>query len=209
MRGSSSPSGAELDGISSDVMPDITKLIMDDHAWFREQFAALDDLRAARSDAGVVASVWDPLAARLDVHAIAEEKIFYPQLLRVGEDPEDETLDAVGDHNDIRDGVHEAARHPVGTPEWWEAVGRAREANDEHMGEEENEGLADFRLHAPAGLRESLGAVFSEFLDAHRTTAGLDTSDKDPHGYVEAVEREIHESEPGDGSLGIGSLKEQ
>ncbi len=59
--------------------------------------------------------MWDPLAARLDVHAIAEEEIFYPELLRVGEDPEDETLDAIGDHNDIRDGVHEAARHPLGT----------------------------------------------------------------------------------------------
>jgi hypothetical protein len=149
------------------------------------------------------------LAARLDVHAIAEERIFYPQLLRVGtEDAAEETLDAVGDHNDIRDGVHDAARHPVGTPEWWAAVGEARKANDDHMGEEEREGLADFRLHASAGLRETLGAQFSEFLDAHRTTAGLDTTDKDPEQYVAAVEDEIHASDSQDTSLGIGSLKE-
>jgi hypothetical protein len=191
-------------------MPDITKLIMDDHAWFREQFAALDELQAQTPlDVAAVEKLWTPLAARLDVHAIAEERIFYPQLLRVGtEDPTEETLDAIGDHNDIRDGVHDAARQPVGTPEWWAAVGEARKANDEHMGEEEREGLSDFRLHASAGLRESLGAQFSEFLDAHRTTAGLDTTDKDPEQYVAAVEGEIHASDPQDTSLGIGSLKE-
>ena len=191
-------------------MPDITKLIMDDHAWFREQFAALDELQAQTPlDTAAVEKVWTPLAARLDVHAIAEERIFYPQLLRVGtEDPTEETLDAIGDHNDIRDGVHDAARQAMGSPEWWAAVGEARKANDEHMGEEEREGLADFRLHASTGLRESLGAQFSEFLDAHRTTAGLDTTDKDPEQYVAAVEDEIHASDPPDTSLGIGSLKE-
>ncbi len=186
-------------------MPDITALIMDDHAWFRRQFARLDDLQAQDPlDSDAVTEVWDPLAARLDMHAIAEERIFYPQLLKVGDDPKDETLDAVGDHNDIRDGVHDAARHPLGTPSWWDAVGRARAANDEHMGEEEREGLADFRLHAPSGLRESLGAQFAEFLDAHPTTRGLDTSDKGPEGYVRDVE---HDLDPSDGSLGIGSLK--
>ena len=191
-------------------MPDITKLIMDDHAWFREQFAELDELQARTPlDVAAVEKVWTPLAARLDVHAIAEERIFYPQLLRVGtEDPTEETLDAIGDHNDIRDGVHDAARRATGSPEWWAAVGEARKANDEHMGEEEREGLSDFRLHASAGLRESLGAQFSAFLDAHRTPAGLDTSDKDPQQYVAEVEAEIHASDPQDTSLGIGSLKE-
>ncbi|HEY0814310.1 MAG TPA: hemerythrin domain-containing protein [Pseudonocardia sp.] len=191
-------------------MPDITRLIMNDHAWFREQFAALDELQARSPlDVGAVEKVWNPLAARLDLHAIAEEQIFYPQLLRVGTaDPKEETLDAIGDHNDIRDGVHEAARHAVGTPEWWSAVGAARTANDEHMAEEEHEGLSDFRLHASADLRASLGAQFSEFLDAHRTTAGVDTADKDPQEYVATVESEIHASDPDDSSLGIGSLKE-
>lgn len=167
---------------------DITRLILEDHTWFREQFAALDDLqRQSPLDTAAVRELWEPLAARLDVHAIAEERIFYPQLLRVGEDPEDETLDAIGDHNDIRDGVHDAARHPLGSASWWEAVGRARVANDDHMAEEEREGLADFRLHAPDGLREALGTQFAEFLAAHPTTDGLDTADLDPEGYVRSA----------------------
>ncbi len=85
-------------------------------------------------------------------------------------------------------------------------------ANDEHMGEEEHEGLSNFRVNAPDELRESLGARFTEFMDSHRTTSGLDTSDKDPGTYVRDVEEEIA---PDDGptvgrrhgSLGIGSLK--
>jgi Hemerythrin HHE cation binding domain len=199
------------DGLPSAAVPDITRLILDDHTWFRRQFAALDDLQAQDPpDVLAVQRVWEPLAARLDVHAIAEERIFYPQLLRVGEDPEAETLDAIGDHNDIRDGVHDAARHPVGSDAWWDAVGKAREANDEHMGEEEREGLADFRLHAPTGLRDALGVQFSEFMAAHPSPAGLDVSDKDPQGYVREVEREFTPSGPeaaAAGSLGIGSLK--
>lgn len=189
-------------------MPDITTLILDDHAWFRRQFAALDELQArAGTDPRELTRLWDPLAARLDVHAIAEEKIFYPQLLQHGEDPEEETLDAIGDHNEIRDGVARAERNPVGSGEWWAGVWDARRANDEHMAEEENEGLADFRLHASTGLRESLGQQFSEFLDAHPTTAGLDDTDMDPESYVETVEARIDPPTPTAAGLGIGSLK--
>lgn len=75
------------------------------------------------------------------------------------------------------------------------------------MGEEENEGLADFRLNATTGLRDALGQQFAEFLDAHPTTAGLDNSDKDPEDYVEAIQAEIDPSDPTRDGLGIGSLK--
>lgn len=193
-------------------MPDITRLILEDHTWFRWQFAALDDLQAQRPvDVDAVRALWEPLSARLDLHAIAEELIFYPQLLAVGDDPEEETLDAIADHNEIRDGLHDANRHPVASAQWWAAVGTARVANDEHMGEEEHEGLSDFRLRASLELRESLGAEFAEYLDGHRSTEGVDTADKDPQGYVRAVERELDPprggASRGGSSLGIGSLK--
>ena len=194
-------------------MPDITELILADHAWFREQFAALDYLQSATPlDVDAVERVWRPLATRLDLHAVAEERIFYPQLLRRGaEDPREETLDAIGDHNDIRDGVHDADVASVGSAEWWAAVGRARAANDEHMAEEEREGLSDFRRNAPAGLRESLGAQFRAFFAEHPTTAGVNVSGKDPRQYVETVEEVLATDAGGgsrdDGSLGIGSLR--
>ena len=189
-------------------MPDIIELIFDDHEWFRRQFAALDELKSRRRvEITAVEAVWTPLAKRLDLHAAAEEEIFYPQLLRVGEDDEAEaeTLDAIGDHNDIRDGVRAAAANPILSEEWWAAVGRTRRANDEHMAEEEREGLADFRT-APDDLRESLGRRFAEYFLVHRTLSEVDTSDKDPKEYVREVEEDLDEDD-NPGSLRIGSLK--
>jgi len=188
-------------------MADITRLILADHEWFREQFAKLDYLQARETPRPEdLERVWRPLGDKLDVHAYAEESIFYPQLLKRGEDdPEGETLDAIGDHNDIRDGVRDANDAETGSDEWWAAVGRARKANDEHMGEEEREGLSDFRKHAPAGLREALGRQYDDFMTRHPTTRGLDVSDRDPQAYVDSVADDA--SSPTDSSLGIGSLK--
>lgn len=181
---------------------DITELIVADHEWFRRRFITLDDLAARSAGTDELDAVWRPLADRLDVHAIAEEEIFYPVLLRRGDDAEDETLDAIGDHNEIRDGVHAAEKEQIGSDAWWKAVREARVANDEHMAEEERDGIADFRRHAAPELRVEVGRKFAAFLAEHRTTAGLDTSDKDPEAYVEEA------SPPGStGSLGIGSLK--
>lgn len=186
-------------------MPDITSLILDDHDWFRRQFARLDDL----TDADELAKVWQPLADLLDVHAAAEEEIFYPHLLRRGDDAEDETLDAIGDHNDIRDAVMAAAQHPPGSQAWLTAVRQAREANSEHMAEEEDDGLADFRRHAGPALRDELGRKFLEFKKQHKGGRDLEVTDLDPQAYVEEIEAEIGNAAPADGSLGIGSLKER
>lgn len=189
-------------------MADITKLILDDHEWFRERFAKLDDLQAQTPvDHAALERVWRPLGEKLDLHAYIEEKIFYPQLLKRGlDDPEGETLDAIGDHNDIRDGVAAANAAPVGTEQWWAAVGQTRRANDDHMGEEEREGLSDFRRHAPVGLREALGRQYREFMAQHRTTKGLDITDRDPQRYVDDLEN-ASPSRPADYSLRIGSLR--
>jgi hemerythrin HHE cation binding domain-containing protein len=190
-------------------MADITRLILADHEWFREQFAKLDYLQAQETPRPEdLDRVWRPLSDKLDVHAYAEESLFYPQLLKRGEDdPKEETLDAIGDHNDIRDGVRDANGAETGSEEWWAAVGRARKANDEHMGEEEREGLSDFRKHAPVEVREALGREYHAFMTSHPTTRGLDIADHDPQAYVDAVEDDA--TSPKDTSLGIGSLKGQ
>ncbi|HEY2205150.1 MAG TPA: hemerythrin domain-containing protein [Pseudonocardia sp.] len=188
---------------------DIIELILTDHETFRRGFADLDEL-AVRNDPVELAKAWNPLASLLDVHAAAEEEVFYPELLRKGqEDPVEETVDAVGDHNDIRDGVREANRYPAGSDEWWAGVRTTREANDEHLAEEERDALADFRLSADLELRETLGRRFVEFKSEHPTADQVDTADKDPQRYVETVERELGltGSGSGDGTLGIGGLR--
>ena len=76
------------------------------------------------------------------------------------------------------------------------------------MSEEEREGLADFRRHAPIGLREALGRQYSEFMARHPTTKGLSIVDRDPTEYVEEQARDSPSTRT-DFSLGIGSLKGQ
>ncbi len=94
----------------------------------------------------------------------------------------------------------------LATDEWWAAVGRTRVANDEHMAEEEREGLADFRRNAPIGLREALGLQYREFMDQHPTTRGLKIVDRDPEAYVAEQQGKAQPART-DYSLGIGSLK--
>jgi hypothetical protein len=124
---------------------------------------------------------------------------------------EDETLDAIGDHNEIRDAVAEAARHPVGGDDWYAAVAAANQANGDHMAEEEREGLTDFRRLAGLRQRHDLAVAFAAY--EARNVTGVQPVDKDPAAYVRQAEAGAEEdagegtAQRGDGSLGIGGLK--
>lgn len=165
---------------------DITQLILDDHHEQRRLFAMIDQL--SPSDARVLGVLWRRLAAFLEVHAEGEERFFYPQLLRLGDgaggknSAADETLDAIKDHNEIRDAVAAAARHQVGTDGWFAAVAAANKANGDHMAEEEREGLTDFRRHVGLQLRHDLAVDFAAFEASNIT--GVQAVDKDPKTYV-------------------------
>ncbi|MEO8312914.1 MAG: hemerythrin domain-containing protein [Caldimonas sp.] len=167
---------------------DITQLILDDHHEQRRLFAILEQVD--RSDTKALGAIWARLSTFLEVHAEAEERHFYPALLRVGTgaggklSADDETVDAIKDHNEIRDAVAQVARHAVGSAAWYGAVAGANKANSEHMGEEEREGLADFRVNAALALRHELAVAFATFEARHY--AGVTPVDKDPKAYVEA-----------------------
>jgi hypothetical protein len=199
---------------------DITQLILDDHHEQRRLFAILEQLD--RSDTETLGAVWDRLAAFLELHAAAEEEIFYPALLRVGIEArragttEEETLDAIHDHNEIRDAVMSVPGHPVGSDEWYAGVAAANLANSDHMAEEEREGLTDFRRLASLQLRHDLGVALVRYEAQHYT--GVPPVDKDPAEYVRAEEERqglLDERLPdgdaadsaADGSLSIGSLR--
>jgi hypothetical protein len=163
-------------------MADIVELIYEDHDWFRRRFFYLDQ---AASDAELRA-IWGPLATRLDTHAEAEEEVFYPALLRKGEagDPEDETEDAITDHNAIRDAVRESRRHKVGSAAWFAAVATARKENGEHLEEEERQALPDFLKSADPALRHELAMQWLQFYARHPAGRGVDDSDKDAATYI-------------------------
>ncbi len=164
-------------------MPDITRLVLADHEALRRAFADLDDAQAG-GDLDAIRAVWEPLATLLDLHAETEERIFYPSLLRHGAHATEETEDAIEDHNKIRDAVRAAAEQTVGSEGWWEAVGRARTENSDHIAEEEREALPDFRLHADDALRAELGRQWQAFRAEHAGLRGIDPVDKDVDEYL-------------------------
>jgi len=164
-------------------MPDITRLVLLDHEDLRRMFADLDDAQAS-GEVSAISAAWKPLAELLDLHAETEEQVFYPRLLEVGDHAEDETEDAIKDHNKIRDAVRDAGQHEVGTDEWWEAVGRARTENSKHVGEEEREALPDFRLNADPNTLDQLGLRWLEYRAAHEGEPDIVPQDKSVDEYL-------------------------
>jgi hypothetical protein len=165
--------------------PDVTDLILDEHAVFRAQFVALWDQRPG-GDTDGIAAVWQPLADLLEVHAKAEENIVYPVLLKRGSDEAPaETDDAIRDHNEIRDAIRSAASANIGSDRWWEAVLTCRTANDEHLAEEERDVIPDFREHSDEELRSSLGVRWTAFHAEHRGARGVSDDDVAPAEYIE------------------------
>jgi hypothetical protein len=166
---------------------DITEVILHQHMEQRRMFAMLDEVR---DDTETASAIWQRLAILLEVHAEAEELYFYPHLLKLGtgeadaDSVEEEVEDAVKDHNKIRDGVRAAAEHRAGSAPWWEAIAKARLENDDHMGEEERQDLADFRLHASLQLRHDIAVQFLRY-ESQKAAEGITPRDKDPEGYVE------------------------
>jgi hypothetical protein len=164
---------------------DLIELVLAEHDRQRRGFAVLDEAQAANAPNETLEAIWEKLAVLLDAHAGAEERIFYPRLLDVGDDGENETKDAIGDHNDIRDAVRAAGTHRVGTKVWWSCVADARVANSDHMGEEERGALADFRRRAPLELRRQLGLEFAAYGASGVSASEIDGTDKDPDAYIE------------------------
>ncbi|AYF76231.1 hemerythrin domain-containing protein [Nocardia yunnanensis] len=175
---------------------DITELILDDHHEQRRLFAILEQIDP--SEKQVLSAIWARLGRFLELHAQAEEEIFYPELLRVGvaarrtAGVEEETLDAIHDHNEIRDAVAEVARHPVGSREWFAAVAAANLANSDHMAEEEREGLTDFRRLASLSRRHRLAVDFAAY--QARNYTGVESIDKDPETYVRQAEAAVQDT---------------
>jgi Hemerythrin HHE cation binding domain len=160
----------------------VTDVIRTDHEWFRAQFAAVDQ---ARDDRDTLTGLWTDLAARLEVHAAAEEALFYPRLLKDDADAVEDTEDAIRDHNDIRDAIRESQQHSIGDDEWWKAVQATKKANDEHMEEEEAGPLREFDEVASSGEQSDLAASFAAFEIDHSGARGISIEDKDPERYIE------------------------
>ncbi len=102
---------------------DITQLILDDHHEQRRLFAILEQID--RADTATLTAIWERLAAFLEMHAEAEEELFYPALLQVGKRPggrqrggRDTRRDPRPQRDPRRD--HRGRGQQVGTDGWYD-----------------------------------------------------------------------------------------
>ena len=165
---------------------DITELILDEHGQQRKLFALLDEIDP--SDTPALSAIWGRLHHLLDAHAEAEERFFYPRLMQIGTgandapSAEEETEDAIKDHNKIRDTAEAVDQHPVGSDAWIKAVEACNKENEDHLAEEERQGLTDFRRHASVEERHALGIRFAAYEAEH--LMGVKPVDKDPKAWL-------------------------
>ena len=166
---------------------DITEVILDQHNQQRRAFSALEEW--PRDDHDGLAAVWNQLEILLELHAEAEEKYFYPELVKIGtggadaESNKEQIEDALGDHNLLRDAIGRVQQAKVGSDEWWEAVTQANIVNSDHMGEEERQDLADFRQQASLELRHQIAVSFLRHMAAG-WNGPLSRDNKDPEEFI-------------------------
>ena len=171
---------------------DITEIIAHQHAEQRRMFAMLEEW--PRDDHEGLAALWTRLEILLETHAEGEEKYYYPELLALGtggadaESVDEEVVDAIKDHNDIRKATRKVGRCKTGSAAWWTAVTDANVYNSNHMAEEERQDLADFRQQATLELRHEIALKFIRY-EALKAATGITPTDKDPERYVAANKR--------------------
>ena len=175
-------------GTGTAAAVDITEVILSQHHEQRRMFAMLDEI--PRDDTAALAAVWKRLEVLLEVHAEAEERFFYPQLLKLGKRGAGDADDARGRGRGRDQGPQ---RDPGRRPRGGAARGGLRgvvdggrrgagEANGDHMAEEEREDLR--RLpppRRPADPPRHRRAV-PQFEAEH--ARGIPPEDKDPEEYV-------------------------
>ena len=167
---------------------DITEVILHQHMEQRRMFAMLEEW--PRDDAQGLDALLGRLAILLETHAAGEERYFYPELLHRGEgggdadSVEEETRDAIKDHNEIRDGIKGVADAETGSDDWWKAVTDTNTANSDHMAEEERQDLTDFRLNASLELRHQLAVKLLRF-EAMTAAQGVVPQNTDPQTWVD------------------------
>ena len=134
--------------------------------------------------------IWTRLEILLETHAEAEEKYFYPELLRsapVARTPSPSTRRSRTPSRTTTTSASRCARSGAAAPgrtTWWTAVIDANVHNSDHMGEEERQDLADFRQRASLELRHEIAVQFLRY-EAVRAAEGITPRDKDPEAYVE------------------------
>jgi hemerythrin superfamily protein len=112
------------------------ELLKADHEKVSGIFERIDD--AGDGDTGVRRSLFAQVKSELEAHAHIEETIFYPALRQEAETQEI-VLEAIEEHQEVKDLLAEIEGIPVDSDDWSDKVTELKEAVEHHVGEEEGE----------------------------------------------------------------------
>ena len=126
--------------------------------------------------------------ALLDAHAEAEERFFYPEVLKIGHgaadspSASDETKDAIKDHNEIRDAASAVEPANPARANGARPYAKANKANGDHMAEEERQGLAVIPARSEPRFAADAGGAIRR--SKRSILKAVKPVDKDPDEYV-------------------------
>jgi hypothetical protein len=150
------------------ALPELGQVVLAEHARILRLFTALEDLRAGSGQA-VLGRAWGRLADLLEVHADAEEEIYYEVVYGQGSHIAAIVDNAIADHDDIRAAVAEANLAEAGSECWWRAVAGAHRACAEHFASEEQQLLALICAHLTPEAGRLLARQWATFTATQRS----------------------------------------
>ena len=139
-------------------MTDIIDLVLQDHRAVEKLFVELQAATGASDQSKLFVQIRDSLEG----HASAEEKVLYPRVRKDIAEGNDESKDAIEEHDQIRESLKEVEEHEAGTELFMLAVAQLVATTKHHVGVEEAELLPDFRNNSEESEREALGLRFEE-----------------------------------------------
>jgi iron-sulfur cluster repair protein YtfE (RIC family) len=175
-------------------MPDVTRLLEQDHRKVEKLFSKIKEATGA-SRADLVTE----LAADLRIHMQAEEMIVYPYINKHLDDGSDMVEEAVTEHEGARKVLADVERLSPNEPGFDGALEMLEAGISHHVEEEETEVFPELRESAPEADLDDLG---QQVLQA-KGRAGFDALTRDEL-YEEAQKADI----PGRASMSKDELAE-
>lgn len=110
----------------------VTEMIRNDHEEVRQMFHRFEQM--PRSDGRARQELLDQIGEELEVHAMTEEKVFYPALRRVNQEKMEHSQH---EHQEIRAALGDAQGHDAASTEFEAKVRKLMQTVTHHMQEEE------------------------------------------------------------------------
>lgn len=113
---------------------DALELLKEDH----EKVAGLFEQIETDEDGANQEQLFAQIKQELDVHANAEEKVFYPRLKEIAE-MRDITFEAIEEHQEIKNLLAELETMSADDDDWEDTISELRDTVEHHVEEEEGE----------------------------------------------------------------------